>query len=59
MEWTRSGEDLFVRIDPNEEIHTSLQSLADEVGFDAAAITSGIGRTRENMYGYMNEEGVY
>ena len=51
MEWTRSGEDLFVRIDPGEEIHASLQSLADEVGFDAAAITSGIGRTRENMYG--------
>ena len=59
MEWTRSGEDLFVRIDPNEEIHASLQALADEVGFDAAAITSGIGRTRDNMYGYMNEEGVY
>jgi len=31
MEWTRSGEDLFVRIDPNEEIHASLQALADEV----------------------------
>jgi len=59
MEWTRSGEDLFVRIDPNEEIHASLQSLADEVGFDAAAITSGIGRTRDNKYGYMNEQGVY
>ena len=59
MEWTRSGEDLFVRIDPNEEIHESLQNLADEIGFDAAAITSGIGRTRENQYGYMNEEGVY
>ena len=59
MEWTRSGEDLFVRIDPNEEIHTSLQSLADQVGFDAAAITSGIGRTRETIYGYMDEDGIY
>ena len=59
MEWTRSGEDLFVRIDPNEEIHKSLQKLADEIGFDAAAITSGIGRTRENIYGYMDDEGVY
>tara|TARA_B100001113_G_C20959227_1_gene556711 strand:+ start:343 stop:771 length:429 start_codon:yes stop_codon:yes gene_type:complete len=59
MEWTRSGEDLFVRIDPDEEIHESLQNLADEIGFNAAAITSGIGRTRENQYGYMNEEGVY
>ena len=59
MEWTRSGEDLFVRIDPNEEIHASLQSLADQVGFDAAAITSGIGRTRETIYGYMDEDGIY
>ena len=59
MEWTRSGEDLFVRIDPDEEIHESLQNLADEIGFGAAAITSGIGRTRENQYGYMDEEGVY
>ena len=59
MEWTRSGEDLFVRIDPGEEIHQSLQRLADEIGFNAAAITSGIGRTRDNVYGYMNEEGVY
>ena len=59
MEWTRSGEDLFVRIDTGEEIHATLQSLADEVGFDAAAITSGIGRTRNTLYGYMNEEGVY
>ncbi len=59
MEWTRSGEDLFVRIDPNEEIHKSLQKLADEIGFDAAAITSGIGRTRENIYGYMDDDGVY
>jgi len=59
MEWTRSGEDLFVRIDPDEEIHQSLQGLADEIGFNAAAITSGIGRTRDNVYGYMNGEGVY
>ncbi len=59
MEWTRSGDDLFVRLDPNEEIHSTLQNLADEVGFDAAAITSGIGRTRDNLYGYMNEQGVY
>ena len=59
MEWTKSGDDLLVRIDPGEEIHSSLQKLADEVGFNAAAITSGIGRTRENIYGYMNNDGVY
>ena len=55
MEWTRSGDDLFVRMDPGEEIHATLQSLADEIGFDAAAITSGIGRTRQSTYGYMDD----
>lgn len=59
MEWTRSGDDLLVRIDPGEEIHASLQKLADELGFSAAAVTSGIGRTRDNVYGYMNNDGIY
>ena len=59
MEHTRSGSDILVRIDPGEEIHAALKELADDLGFDAAAITSGIGRTRENQYGYMDEEGVY
>ena len=59
MEHTRSGSDILVRLDPGEEIHTALKKLADDLGFDAAAITSGIGRTRDNQYGYMNEEGVY
>ena len=59
MEHTRSGSDLFVRLDPGEEIHASLKELADDIGFDAAAITSGIGRTRNNQYGFMNGEGVY
>mgnify|MGYP006265299005 FL=1 len=59
MDYTKSGSDLLVRLDPGEDIHEALQNLADEVGFDAAAITSGIGRTRNNKYGYMDEEGVY
>ena len=59
MEWTRSDEDLFIRLDPGEEIHHKLKELANELGINAAAITSGIGRTRDNLYGYMNEEGVY
>ena len=59
MEWVRSGEDIFVRLDPGEEIHKTLQNLADVVGFDAAAITSGIGRTRDTLYGFMDEEGIY
>ena len=59
MEWIRSDEDLLVRLDPGEEIHSTLQQLADDVGFNAAAITSGIGRTRNNIYGYMNNDGIY
>ena len=59
MDWTRSGDDLFVRLDPGEEIHTSLREIADKIGFDAAAITSGIGRTRDNAYGHMSESGEY
>lgn len=59
MEYTKSGSDLFVRLDPGEEIHSTLQQLVNDIGIDAAAITSGIGRTRDNQYGYMNEEGVY
>ena len=39
MRWTVSNEDVFVRLDPGDEIHTSLQNLADEIGFDAATIT--------------------
>lgn len=54
-----SGDDVFVRLDPGEEIHASLQSLADKVGFDAAAITSGIGRTRQSVYGYMDDDHRY
>lgn len=59
MEWTISGDDVFVRLDPGEEIHASLQDLADTVGFDAAAITSGIGRTRNSVYGYMDDDHRY
>lgn len=59
MEWTRSGNDLFVRLDPGEEIHSALKALADEAEFDAAAITSGIGRTRNNLYGYMSDDHIY
>ena len=59
MEWTVSGDDVFVRLDPGEEIHASLQSLADKVGFDAAAITSGSGRTRQSVYGYMDDDHRY
>ena len=55
MEWVRSGDDIFVRLDIGEEIHASLQALAEEANIDAAAITSGIGRTRGHVYGFMDE----
>ena len=56
MEWTRSDEDLLVRIDQGKRFRL-LAETADEVGFNAAAITSGIGRTCNNVYGYMNNDG--
>ena len=59
MEWVRSGDDIFVRLDIGEEIHASLQALAEEANIDAAAITSGIGRTREHVYGFMDESKKY
>ncbi|MCP2504818.1 MAG: DUF296 domain-containing protein [Candidatus Poseidoniaceae archaeon] len=59
MEWTRSGDDIFLRLDPGEEIHASIRALADEAGIDAAAITSGIGRTRMNVHGFMDESHKY
>ena len=59
MNHTRSGSDILVRIDPGEEIHAALQQLADELGFDAAAITSGIGRVRDTDIGYLDDQNVY
>jgi len=59
MEWTRSNDDIFVRLDPGEEIHTSLHQLAEEADISAAAITSGIGRTSKNVYGFMDENQIY
>jgi len=59
MDFTCSGDDVFVRLDPGEEIHASLHRLAETLDLQAAAITSGIGRVREVEYGYMDDEHVY
>jgi len=59
MDWTRSGDDIFIRLDPGEEIHASIREVAEKEKIDAAAITSGIGRTRNNAYGFMNDEHIY
>ncbi len=47
MEFSRIGNDIFVRIDPDEEIHESIQRLS-EYGIVNASITSGIGRIKNN-----------
>jgi len=67
MDFTRQGKDVFVRLDPGEEIHESLRrSHWVGVGgspvwrkMTAAAITSGIGRVRDVEIGYLDAEGVY
>jgi len=58
MEFSRQGRDVFVRLDPGDEMHESLQSLAQH-GITTAAITSGIGRVKEIEMGYLDKEGVY
>ena len=59
MEWTTSGNDIFLRLDPGEEIHRSLQEVADALNLNAAAVTSGIGRVRASVYGFMDDDHVY
>jgi hypothetical protein len=58
MEFSRQGRDVFVRLDPGDEIHESLRSLSQH-GITAAAITSGIGRVLETEIGYLDRDGVY
>ena len=55
MEWARSGDDVVVVLEPGEEIHASLRKLADELGINGAVITSGIGRTMNSTFGYMDD----
>lgn len=59
MDYVRSGDDLFIRLDPGEEIHTTIRAIADKEGINAGAITSGIGRTQNNVYGFMDADHVY
>ncbi len=58
MEHTRIGRDLFVRLDKGEEIHESIRALSEQ-GISAAALTSGIGRVRDTVIGFLDSEGVY
>jgi predicted DNA-binding protein with PD1-like motif len=59
MEWARSGDDIMLVLEPGEEIHASIQKLADTLDLNGAAITSGIGRTRNSIFGYMDADFVY
>ena len=52
------GRDLFVRLDKGEELHTAIRSLCQH-GISTAALTSGIGRVRETVIGFLDSDGVY
>tara|TARA_B100000085_G_scaffold38398_2_gene31535 strand:- start:1872 stop:2309 length:438 start_codon:yes stop_codon:yes gene_type:complete len=58
MEFSRSGNDIFVRMDPGDELHESIQQLSKS-GIVNASITSGIGRVRNTEIGFLDSEGVY
>ena len=58
MDLRRVGDDVFLRLDPDEEIHATIQSLAEH-GITSAVITSGIGRVRDVEVGYLDSTGTY
>ena len=47
-----------MRLDKGEELHDAIRSLSDH-GINTAAITSGIGRIRETVIGFLDSEGIY
>ena len=59
MYYLRSNENLFVRLDPGEELHESLQEVARTEGIGAAAVTSGIGRVENALIGHLDAQGAY
>jgi predicted DNA-binding protein with PD1-like motif len=59
MEHTRSGSDVFLRLDPGDELHASIQAVCRSEGISGAAVTSGIGRVRNTDIGYLGDDGIY
>ena len=59
MDHRRSNENVFVRLDPGEELHDSLQEVARIEGIGAAAVTSGIGRVENALIGHLDAQGAY
>ena len=55
----RSGDDVFIRLDPGDEIHASVQAVCANEGISGAALTSGIGRVRDIDIGYLGASGIY
>ena len=47
-----------MRLDKGEELHDAIRSLSDH-GINTAAITSGIGRIRETVIGFLDSKGIY
>ena len=58
MDYRCFGRDLLIRLDKGEELHEAIRSLSDH-GINTAAITSGIGRIRETVIGFLDSEGIY
>ncbi|GAC1650926.1 MAG: hypothetical protein NVS4B8_25500 [Herpetosiphon sp.] len=60
MEWNIKGSDVFVRLDPGNQLVASLRHVADELSLDVAAITSGVGMLDGVELGFFNmEKGDY
>jgi len=59
MDYRRSNENVFVRLDPGEEMHESLREVARAEGIGAAAVTSGIGRVENALIGHLDAHGSY
>jgi predicted DNA-binding protein with PD1-like motif len=59
MDYRRSNENLFIRLDPGEELHESLREVARVEGIGAAAVTSGIGRVENALIGHLDAHGIY
>ena len=47
-----------MRLDKGEELHESIRSLGEH-GISAAALTSGIGRIRGTVIGFLDSHGIY
>ncbi|MBR79531.1 MAG: hypothetical protein CMA88_01925 [Euryarchaeota archaeon] len=58
VDYRRIGRDVFVRLDKGEELHESIRRLSEH-GISVAALTSGIGRIRSTVMGYLGSDGVY